>query len=125
MVRVHGAPIAGNPVSSPTATELAAAGNVNLRLSTDRASGVPPRIKHMHIRPMADTDADGPACLGGRALPRVKLVFRASARRDDVLLRAIDGVKVCPHEDGRDTKCTCVTCAYCLFKTDKSALHAK
>ena len=99
--------------------ELAAVDNVSLWLSTDRMSGAPPIIENTRICFLADTDGDSPACLGKRVLPRVKLVFRASARRNSVPLAKLDGVKVCPHENGRDVDVTCITCAYCLFQTHR------
>lgn len=105
------------PAMVDALAELAAVANVSLWLSTDRMSGVPPKIENTRICFLADTDADGPACLGKRVLPKVELVFRASARRSTVRKTKIDGVRVCPHENGRDTKVTCITCARCLFKT--------
>lgn len=97
--------------------KLAALPNVSLWLSADRMSGAPPLIGDTRVCFFADTDADGPECLSKSARRRVKLVFRGSARRARVPMTNINGVKVCPHQNGLPSTQTCVSCAFCLFKT--------
>lgn len=99
----------------PSLTDLAAEPNMSLWLSVDRKSGFPPPIKGMQICHLADTDSDGPA-VHGSDCHRVNLVFRASAACKRVKRMEIDGVQVCPHENGTGKDTTCWKCRLCLFK---------
>ncbi len=112
--------------------KFAALPNVNLLLSADSETGIPPPIPNTKVAWLADHDGAEPP------VP-VHVVFRASHEKTPDGYRTpctkLNGSTVCLHEDGRysATKKTrnssgrerkakigppdCVTCGFCMFKT--------
>lgn len=113
----------------PALSELAALSNMNLFLSFDRDTGVPPRIPQTKLAWLACTDNDPPPV-------KVWVVFRATDERTPErpphrryyslvqLGTSLNEQFVCPHENGLYAPGTkqqsatedCVTCRKCFFK---------
>lgn len=104
------------PEMIPSLTALAAERNMNLLLSFDPETGVPPEIPNTRRAWLATDD---------RKLPPVKslIVFRSTKEKDQTTRRltvvtSMNNCTVCPHQNGRafsGKNATCLTCRICMF----------
>ncbi len=101
----------------PALTDLAAMPNMNLLLSFDRDTGVPPDIAGTTLAWLAATDNDSPPV-------EAHVVFRGTAERTPERppnrrhypLSRIGRSPVCPHDNGKPRTADCVNCRHCFYK---------
>lgn len=100
----------------PALTDLAALPNMNLLLSFDRQTGVPPAIPGTRLAWMACDDSDHPPV-------KAQVAFRATVERTAdrppnrryLPLKVMGQTVVCPHQSGAaDPPADCVTCRICM-----------
>lgn len=104
------------PAHIPSLTRLAEFPNMNLLLSFDIETGVPPEIPHTRRAWLATNDSQ---------IPPIKslIAFRSTKEKDlttrrKPVLTHLNGTTVCPHLNGRvisRKNATCLTCRICLF----------
>jgi hypothetical protein len=109
----------------PYLTEMAAIGNMNLCLSFDGDTGIPPPIPRTKLAWLARHDVNAPPA---SASPRTVVAFRSSIERVRVngknarpRLVKLGGVTVCPHQNGAEDVDlgACVECRICLFNNER------